>query len=103
MVNVLEYALGMDPTQPGATPVALQVLDGHATLTLTRPTTHSGVLLEVEVSDSLLGPWSSEPAGILLAAATVHPDGTETLVFRSVQSVVEQPVLFLRLRASLVP
>jgi hypothetical protein len=84
LANLLEYALGTNPlANDGSTPVRGEITAGHLALHFTRDTAATDVILTVQASDTLDGPWtdlaqsvSGAPFTALVAGATVAENGT---------------------------
>ena len=101
LVNLVEYALGLDPNVPSQNPLAYAYNDGHLVITYTRPhPTPADVQYVVEVtSDLASGVWNSGPA-YTSQAVMDNGDGTETVTVTDLAGPPSMPVHFLRLRLS---
>ena len=94
--NLIEYALGTDPTIANPSPIDVDriVVDGHEYLQLTTPKNPDATHLEfaVEASSDLIG-WFTEET-------TVIEDTPDLLVVRDTIPIGSAGRLFLRLRVS---
>ena len=109
VVNLLEFALGMDPAVPDARPFApgqpglpigsIQTLAGtnYLTLAVKRPIGRLNLRYAGEVSGDL-AQWTE---AALAGPPVNNGDGTETVVFRDTVPVPEADRRFIRLRVSL--
>jgi uncharacterized repeat protein (TIGR01451 family) len=59
MANLLKYALGLDPIVPTNNPVVVDVTTGYLRLTSPKDPDASDVSFHVEVTDTVLGPWTT--------------------------------------------
>ena len=107
--NLVEYALGMNPTQPSnaAKPVVatqalsvLGVVSNYLTITITRPIGRDDVSYAAEGSTNLSTAWT--PA-ILIAPPTFNGNGTETLTWRHANPKAANVQQFLHLRITRLP
>jgi hypothetical protein len=105
-VNLLEFALGIDPAVPDAQPFApglpigsIQSLAGtnYLTLAVKRPVGRLNLLYAAEVSGDL-AQWAE---AVLAGPPVNNGDGTETLLFVDTIPVLEADRRFIRLRVSL--
>lgn len=100
--NLLEYALGLDPTVPHQgdwSQTQLEDYEGETYLTFafTRPSPPpEGLLYEVESSSMSGGSW--EPAILLEGYPISHADGSETVKYRDTVPTGEADARFMRLR-----
>ncbi len=81
LVNLLEYALGGNPTV--ATPAPLpqvSVLGGKLALTFTRTLANTDITLTVQGADSPAGPWTDLAASVNGTATAVLPGGVGVTV-----------------------
>lgn len=104
--NLLEFALGMNPTnaelppfaphQPGPPTAQIQNLNGsnYLVLIVQRPIGRLGVSYIGEVSPDLVN-WSQ---GVLVGSPANNGDGTETVLFRDLIPSTQAPIRFMRLR-----
>jgi len=105
VVNLLEYAFGLDPlTGPGVSPVNLVLIGGeegntHLGLSFSRAVTASDLVYIVEVSIDLVN-WSSGGELVEIVDVREGTDGTETVTVCLHQPVGESPYPYIRLRVS---
>ena len=102
LANLLEYALGLDPSVPNRPPAALTLTDGtgaHLAITFTRPNDRIGITLTGEVTAPLGNPWLSGAADV---GQTITPngDGTETVTVWDKTPLGAAAQRFLRLRVT---
>ncbi len=98
--NLLEYALGGDPTVPGRAVLPVEgraVVDGeeYLTLTVTRPEGIDDVVYTVEVSVDLVT-WTENAEPV----ESVTQEGEIRETFRAAEPLGHQPRQFLRLRVT---
>jgi hypothetical protein len=104
--NLLEFALGMNPTntelppfaphQPGPPTAGIQTINGtnYLVLVVQRPIGRLGIAYVGEVSPDLVT-WSP---GVTVGSPANNGDGSETVVFRDLVPAAEAPLRFMRLR-----
>lgn len=92
--NFLEYAFGLDPRTPNALPAAALDLNGHLSLTLTRPKALPGLLYSGEASSSL----ESWPTSV--SAELILDGDPQTIRFTDPLGSAEQWERFLRVRVT---
>lgn len=109
--NLLEYAMGTDPTQSSYAPISSGrvSIDGKEYLSLTylRPSgaeLPSDVLYEPQRS-SVLDPdsWSASPSDVVIHGINTGPPPFETVTIRSNHPFRETGREFMRLRLSIAP
>ena len=100
VVNLMEYALGLDARSSGQTGLPTAGTTGtHATLTFTRPANRPDVSYTVQFSASL-GAWDIPS---VLVSSVTNPDGTVTETWRSSVPLEGTPRQFTRLRVVQTP
>jgi len=102
--NLVEYALGGDPTVADRWSILpiLSVEDQKLVLTVTRPVGLPDILYIFEYSSDLMD-WQSGQEHVTLDEPVANGDGTETVVARSVATVAADARGFLRLRVEEIP
>lgn len=101
LVNLLEYALGLNPRQPSTAPTGELQLDDQQVLrlsmTFTRPANLPDVEYVVETADSPAGPWeATNSLDVTLDSET----GIETVVAWDSVAVADAPRRFIRFRVT---
>jgi len=98
LVNLVEYAFGLEPNTPSLSPVTYAFTGGHLVLTYTRPRPAPvDVRYVVEVTEDLLSAeWNAGPA---CTSETVkdNEDGTETVTVTDLAGPPSPPAHYLRL------
>jgi hypothetical protein len=106
LVNLLEYAIGSDPSKPGTAPAAEIVeIAGNDYLQMqwTRPNDRDDITTHGEVSADLSpGSWTSDPADVSVSVAPTGP-GEETVTIRDLSPFGGHMRRFLRARICLSP
>jgi hypothetical protein len=109
--NLLDYALGLDPTVGGSTGIMSGVVEQNGqkfqTLSYTRPTgnaTRTDITYTPERATSLvLANWSSSAADVVTYGVTPGPGSLETVTVRSTHPISSTNREFLRLSVTLNP
>ena len=101
LVNIIEYALGLDPNLPDPEPIAPYVEGGHLVFAYRRPhPAPPDIVYTPEVTGNLSTPiWDSGPA-YASQAVVDNGDGTETVTVTDLANLSSSSVHFLRLRIS---
>jgi hypothetical protein len=98
--NLLEFALALDPTQPGNSGLSTETVSvggvDYPAIRYVRRTDLSGVVLDVKVSTTL---GFASDLGAVLVSATDKGDGTTEVIARSTVPLSSQPTQFLRVEA----
>ena len=99
LVNLMEYALGLNPSAASRPPAASTFTDGtgaHLALIFTRPSDRLGITLAGQVTGTLGGTWLSGAADV---GQSVQPngDGTETITIWDKTPITSAARRFLRL------
>ncbi len=103
ILNLMEYALNLDPKVAGAIGLPVQGttnVDGndYLTLTYTRVTAATDISYVVEVSGDLVA-WNSGPSYTATVSVTDNPDGiTQTVVVRDLVPMDSATSRFIRLK-----
>lgn len=103
ILNLMEYALNLDPNTAGLTGLPVQSsrnISGsdYLTLTYTRVKAATDITYAVEVSGDLIG-WNSGPGYTATVSMTDNPDGiTQTVVVRDLISMASATSRFIRLK-----
>lgn len=100
LANLLEYALGLDPSMWSAAPAATTFIDGagsHLAITFTCTSNRIGIMLTGEVASTLDGAWLSG-ASVVGESQLNNGDGTETVTIWDKTSISEEAHRFIRLR-----
>lgn len=102
MNNLLEFALGGNPIEPGG-PLVEHALDenGRLTITFRRRAGSVELIYDVQVSSDLREPWQSLTGGPV-AISEVDADGMETVTFRDTGSANPNDPRFMRVRVELI-
>lgn len=97
MMNVFEYAFGLDPNSPSPSPFTFAAMNGHLTVTFRRPLpAPTDISYLVEVTDDLSsGVWNSGP-GQTSQTAIDNGDGTETVTVTDLAAPPSPATHFLR-------
>ncbi len=95
LVNLLEYALGTEPTAGGNLFPEVTAEAGYLTLTYTRPKDRGDLSYIVEVAPAPGAPWQSNDTTLV---SIVDHGATETLKVRSTTSIGSIPEQVIRLR-----
>ncbi len=99
LVNLMEYALGLDPSAASRPPAASTFTDGtgaHLALIFTRPSDSIGITLTGQVSGTLDGSWLSGAAHVGQSVQP-HGGGTETVTIWDKTPITAAARRFLRL------
>ncbi len=107
--NVLDYALGLDPTVGGPTGITTGTVEENGqkylTLSYTKPTgaeAPTDILYQPERASSLaLGDWSASAVDLISLGAVPGPGSLETVTVRSTHPLGQNTREFLRLRVTL--
>ena len=101
LVNLVEYALGLDPNTPDPNPLSFTLVAGHLNIVYKRPhPTPPDVSYIAEVSDTLTpAVWNSGPA-FTSQSVVDNGNGTETVTVTDRTLTTSSPAHFLRLRFS---
>ncbi|HVV73496.1 MAG TPA: hypothetical protein VHI52_18630, partial [Verrucomicrobiae bacterium] len=101
LVNLVEYALGLDPKVADRQPLSAVIEQGHLTLSYRRPyPAPTDVIYLPEVSETLDAPaWSSGPS-YTSQVVVDNGDGTGTVVVTDLADTTVASAHFLRLRIS---
>ncbi|MCC5842309.1 MAG: exo-alpha-sialidase [Opitutales bacterium] len=104
LVNIIEYALGTDPSEASRHPgVEIVQIEGGAYLQLqwTRPNDRSGITLYGEVSADLSpDSWTSDAMAVSVVITQAGPE-EETVTIRDLTPISASTPRFLRLRVGL--
>ena len=102
LTNLLEYALGLDPSAWSAVPPRQTITDAsgsHLAFIFTRPSDRIGVTLAGEVTSTLGGTWLSGSANVGQSVQS-NGDGTETVTIWDKTPISAATQRFLRLRVT---
>ena len=102
LINLLEYALGLDPSARSAvppTPTITGASGSHLAFIFTRPSDRSGVTLAGEVTSAPAGVWLSGAANVGQSAQS-NGDGTETVTIWDKTPISAATQRFIRLRVT---
>jgi hypothetical protein len=102
LANLVKYALGIPPHQPGLPLVSVQTFGGlkYLTLTYTHDKSATDVALSVQVSGNLTQPWNSGLGYSIEVSRTDNGNGTETVVTRDLVPVISANQRFIRLEVT---
>lgn len=101
LVNLIEYALGLNPNSPDPNPVTFSISAGHLKVQYKRP--HPApidVACTAETAGDLSSvSWNSGPL-YLSQTSSINGDGTETVTVTDLADLSTAPAHYLRLRFS---
>jgi Domain of unknown function (DUF5060) len=98
IINILEYAFGLDPNSPNPNPISFAPVGDHLTITFKRPHPAPADLVYTPqvAGDLSSGIWNSGPS-YTSQTVTDNGDGTETVVVTDLAPMSSTPVHFLRI------
>jgi hypothetical protein len=101
LVNLVEYALGLNPNSPDPNPLSFSLPGRHLTLVYTRPhPTPVDITYIAEVASTLgTGIWNSGPTYVTQTAVD-NGNGTETVTVTDLADAAIAPAHYVRVRFS---
>lgn len=102
--NLMKYALGMNPAQPGVQPpvgVIEHESERYLTITFSRNPAATDLTYAVQVADNLAGPWTTvatiTPGNSMASGAGLVAEDSGTVIVRDTVSLSGAPRRFMRL------